>query len=111
KNDKFRNAAGVYMKLINLASLHEDKAEQEGLNTSKTDRAVWEAYSTKPDLVRQLAGQIAKGIEIIETEDDSDDMTDDAFEAVEGAVLTRVHKLRERKRGFRSRLISRVERS
>jgi 5-methylcytosine-specific restriction protein A len=111
KNEKFRNPDGVYLKLQNLASLHPDKADRKGLRTSHTDRAVWDGLGTDPQRTRLLADQIAKGIDVIESEpiDTIDD--DDTFEAIEGAVLTRVHRLRERKRGFRSRVIRRAEKA
>ena len=108
KNDRFRNPDGVYLKLQNLASLHPDKRDRKGLRTSRMDRAVWEAFAAKPDAVRLLASQIAVAIEVIQSEE-SVTLDDNAFEAQEGVVLAQVHQIRERKRGFRKRLIRRVE--
>ena len=111
KNEKFRNSDGVYLKLQNLASLHPEKAGRKGLRTSHTDRAVWDELGTDPGRTRLLAEQIAKGIDVIESEPTASIDDADTFEAVEGAVLTRVHRLRERKRGFRSRVVRRVEKA
>lgn len=111
KNQTFRNPDGVYLKLQNLASLHPDNAGRKGLRTSKMDRSVWATYWNEPELVRRLAGQIVKGIDVIASAS-SDGIDDEAiFEASEGEVLTRVHRIRERKRGFRSRVIQRVEKA
>lgn len=106
RNTRFRNPDGVYLKLQNLASLHHDKASRKGLRTSRTDREVWSAYSSRPDYVRQLAEQIAMGVSLIASL--PFDEAEDDFEASEGTILLRVHRFRERNRGFRSRVIRRV---
>lgn len=108
KNDRFRNPDGVYLKLQQLASLHADKSSRKGLRPSITDRAVWADYANDPRRVRQLADEIEKGIQIIE-DSEVEVNDDDDFEAPEGKVLTRVHKIRERQRGLRPKLIKRVE--
>ena len=110
KNDRFRNPDGVYLKLQNLVSLHPSKRDRKGLRTSHMDRAVWKQYWSQPDLVSHLAAQIAKGIEEIEAGPPEDRAADDGFEGQEGAVLARVHRFRERKHGFRRRLLKEVER-
>lgn len=106
KNVRFRNSDGVYMKLHNLAGLHPDK-KGKGLANSKMDRAVWDDYASKPELVRKLAQEIAKGIKIINAVDsiDIDDADDVEMEAPEGKVLSGVHKRRERHKGFRKKII------
>ena len=109
RNERFRNPAGVYMKLINLVSLHPEKADRKGLRTSTTDRAVWKEYWRRPKLVAQLAREIAKGVRVLGEPDAQEIDLDGETEMAEGATLTRVHKLRERKRGFRRRVIRRVK--
>jgi 5-methylcytosine-specific restriction protein A len=111
KNEKFRNPDGVYLKLQNLASLHPEKADRKGLRTSHTDRAVWDELGADPRRTRLLADQIAKGIDVIESDPIDAIEDDDDFEAVEGAMLTRVHRRRERERGFRSRVVRRIEKA
>ncbi len=55
KNERFRNPDGVAFKLQNIHQV----ATGKGLgNFSATDQAVWDAFGSKPDLVRQLASQI-----------------------------------------------------
>ncbi|MCG3132813.1 MAG: hypothetical protein FLDDKLPJ_03679 [Phycisphaerae bacterium] len=106
KNARFRNPDGVYLKLQNLASLHADKSGRKGLRTSQTDREVWRAFATRPKEVRVIAEQIAAGIDVLAVNEPGDD--GDIYEAVEGMVLTRVHRVRERAPGFRSRIIERA---
>lgn len=112
KNEKFRNADGVYMKLQNLASLHPDRLGRfKGLRTSITDRAVWERYWARPEVVRALVKEIKLGVEVVAAVGSMDGQdTDDEMEAREGTVLTLVHRVRERHKGFRGRLLKRVER-
>ena len=107
--DRFRNPAGVSMKLQNLASLHPDLAGRKGLRTSEMDRSTWKAYAHRPNDVRSLAAEIAKGIGVLEAIDTRDHA--DAFSAEEGEVLMRVHKTRERHSGVRPRVLARVKRT
>lgn len=107
KNETFRNADGVYLKLQNLLSLHPAKADRKGLNTSRMDRRVWSDYAERPEMVSQLAAQIRQGIVLLEQPEIAAGEPDD-LEAAEGGVLLRVHKVRERSRGFRPRVISRA---
>lgn len=108
KNDTFRNPYGVGLKLHQLASLHPDKADRQGLRPSKTDQAVWSELGRYPDRTKTLADQITKGAAVLEAEA-AETFDDAAFEAVEGIVLVRVHRIRERAPGFRSRVMQRVE--
>lgn len=106
KNPQFRNAAGVYMKLQNLLSLHPDKAERKGLRTSETDRAIWNEYAGKPEVVAKLAQSIADGVSIMSDPDTSE--PDDNDSVSEGSTLYRRHRLRERNRSLRRRVLERV---
>ncbi|RVT86242.1 HNH endonuclease [Inhella crocodyli] len=101
KNDRFRNAAGVAFKLQNIHQV----ATGKGLdNFSSTDKAVWEDFGHKPDLVRQLATQIraqagdaSVAAEAATAEDDE--------EFSEGRVLTAAHKVRERSPALRRKVL------
>lgn len=107
RTDRFRNSAGVYMKIQNLMSLHPDRAKYRGLKTSKTDRAVWDEYADTPDLVAHLATEIVKGAEVLAHSATDDEP--DALAVTEGALLVRVHRVRERAKGLRSRVLKRVQ--
>lgn len=108
RTDRFRNPAGVYMKLQNLASLHPERAGMKGLSTSRNDRAVWADFGNDPTRTRQLAEQIRLGIEVLGDED-RDELADEDLVGREGALLERVHRIRERRRGYRGKVIRRVE--
>jgi 5-methylcytosine-specific restriction protein A len=105
-NERFRNPAGVYLKLQNLASLHPGKAGRKGLRTSVTDRETWNRYWQRPDDVRRIAGEIVAGIDWLATLPTQP--VDEAFEVEEGAVLFRVHSVRERAQGLRPLVLQRV---
>lgn len=107
KNDRFRNMDGVYMTLQNLASLHPDRSAQRRRHTSRVDRAVWNTFWNRPHDVNLIAEQIRAGIRLVK--DALPLETVDPFEAIEGSVLARVHLLRERQRGFRPRVLRRVQ--
>lgn len=96
----FRNPNGVYMKLMNLRSLDPrfQATGRVGLaSASRTDRAVFEEYRDRPAELAAAAAAIrgaldVPGAELVEEPDD------DAAEAPEGALLTRMHRVRERSR-------------
>lgn len=102
KNDRFRNPDGAAFKLQNLHQL----ATGKGLgNFSVTDKAVWEDFGDKPDLVRQLAthirAQAGNGSVAAEAATVGDD---EMF--FEGRVLTAVHKVRERSPALRRKVLA-----
>lgn len=97
KNESFRNPDGVAFKLLNLDSFSSGK----GLtNVSKMDKFVWENYNDKKDEVKNLSHKILTGIQILEI---ADVLEDEEF--VEGKVLTRVHRQKERSKSLRKKLI------
>ncbi|HEV7667987.1 MAG TPA: HNH endonuclease [Thermoanaerobaculia bacterium] len=106
KNERFRNADGVYLKLQNLAALRIKEGEPKGLRFSKTDRLVWERFSSDLGGVGALAKQIVLGADILKEEPER--TIDEDFQAREGSILARVHRIRERNRGFRIRVVRRV---
>ena len=95
----FRNPNGVYMKLMNLRSLDPrfHAAGRVGLaSASQTDRAVFKKYRDQPADLAAAAAAIRRelnraGAGLVEG-------PDDAAEAPEGALLTRVHRVHERNR-------------
>lgn len=100
KKDNFRNPDGVAFKLQNLRQV----ATGKGLgNTSQVDKDVWAEFGNAPESVAQLATLIRRellgGTAIIS------DVEDD-LEFTEGRVITRAHKVRERSRSLRKRVLT-----
>jgi 5-methylcytosine-specific restriction protein A len=62
RNDRFRNPAGVSMKLQNLNACKTGR----GLSTSKVDRAVWDNFGTEPESVRKIAVAIEDGAYLLQ---------------------------------------------
>jgi 5-methylcytosine-specific restriction protein A len=101
RKPSFRNPAGVTFKLQNL----RQQAIGKGLpNVSRTDREIWAVYGNMPARVKSLATSIRAGIvaakEMIDVSADEDE------EFLEGALLTAIHRRRERNRQIRRRLIA-----
>jgi 5-methylcytosine-specific restriction protein A len=88
----FRNPDGVAFKLQNLRNV----ATGRGLgNVSRIDRETWEEFGARAAAVALLARDIRQGAEEL-SEFDHDNDFNDAAEFVEGSVITRLHKWRER---------------
>lgn len=99
----YRNANGVYLKMMNFRSLDPTytQAGQKGMShRGKGEEGVWNDFAHDPDHLRQVATAIRETVEggavqIIAPDDD-----DDTTEGEEGRVLTRVHRARERNRAI-----------
>lgn len=104
KNDRFRNRAGVYMKLMNLRSVDLGR----GLRNTTTDRAVFAKYGNQSEIVSRLASKIRAEIlgesALLAAELQLDD---DDTPYPEGRILTAMHRRRERNPKLRQKLISR----
>lgn len=110
RNETFRNADGVYLKLINLLSLHPAKASHKGLRSSRMDRQVWKRYWQSTEELRGLArtilkeGRQADGGQAAAEESarggDQDDVS-------EGRLVSRIHRERER-RSKRHKVLARA---
>jgi len=100
-SEKFRNPNGVYMKLMNFRSI-DPEYEGVGLKgSSRTDKEVFEQFVGDPEYLSQMAESIKGAI----AEEDPESITKFHFsapldpgevEAKEGAIMTRIHKYRER---------------
>lgn len=95
-NEKFRNANGVAMKLANFAAL-DPRYLGAGLRAGgRQDADVWAVYSPRPDLLHNLVGQLRErshaedGFPVAAEEDED--------VVVEGRLLYRLHRARERDR-------------
>ncbi|CAB3826528.1 hypothetical protein LMG3410_00536 [Achromobacter aegrifaciens] len=96
KADTYRNVNGVYMKLMNFRRLdplyiHSGK---KGLTRGNKDESeVWDFFSSNAAQLAQVCNAIRKGSsrdDILELEDE------EACDAPEGRILTRLHRYRER---------------
>lgn len=89
---KFRSPNSVAMKMANFQSL-DPAYKGIGLDAgSKSDSQVWNELHDKPELVERLAQSIRNYAATPESELSDDD--EDG--AIEGRILTRVHRARER---------------
>ncbi len=107
--ETFRNPDGVYMKLIQLQTAllrATTEPERKGLEPSLLDVQVIEKYGRQPEMVRSLADAIRAAIQVLPDleKEGADEDQDEEF--TEGRSLTRLHRVRERSRGIRSKVIS-----
>jgi 5-methylcytosine-specific restriction protein A len=98
-NADYRNANGVYMKLMNFRRLDPQYTEDGKVGLTRGgrgDEEVWREFANDP--VR--CSKVARAILDVATSDLADasveDEEDDLQEAPEGRLLTRLHRLRER---------------
>jgi 5-methylcytosine-specific restriction protein A len=97
----FRNANGVYMKVMNFRRFDPAYLAQgkKGLERGgKLEADVWRDFSDKPDALADTAHAIRAAIERGLPTEIGIEPDDDTFEAEEGKVLARVHLTRERNR-------------
>jgi predicted HNH restriction endonuclease len=99
----FRNANGVYMKLMNFRRFDPDYTAdgKVGLTRgNKDEELVWDEFSADKDRLQQVVTAIRLAVEhspsLLGGGDDESGME----EAEEGRVLTKLHRVRERKRGL-----------
>lgn len=98
RTEKFRNANGVYMKLMNFRRLDPSfqAIGKAGLSQgAKGEQAVWDRYKDDPDGLELAANAIRLAIE-----DQTVSLTPepDDYEAEEGALILKLHRSRERDR-------------
>lgn len=100
RTEKFRNANGVYMKLMNFRRLDPQfqAIGKAGLSRgAKGEQAVWEVY--RADLqglaIAATAIRLAIDDQSVSLSPDPDD-----YEAREGAIVLRLHRSRERDRAL-----------
>jgi len=97
----FRNANGVYMKVMNFRRLDPVYISQgkKGLQRGeKLEEEVWDHFAADPVELSKTAKAIRqivtkRQIPVVPQDDD-----DEIVEAEEGRILTRLHRIRERNR-------------
>lgn len=98
----YRNAAGVYMKLMNFRSIDPlfTLAGKKGLKQgSKDDQVVWNLYAGNLSYLDTLVSKIKDVLAYDVTETGiADDDEDEIEDCEEGRILTRMHRFRERNR-------------
>lgn len=98
RDEKYRNANGTYMKLMNFRRFDPDY-EGGGLQRGgKDEEVVWDLFAERPDDLRKTALAISELVGESDENQPLPDIADDPFEedALEGRVLTREHRYRER---------------
>jgi 5-methylcytosine-specific restriction enzyme A len=102
-DDTLRNANGVHMKLMNFRRLDPDytRSGKVGLaRGGRGDKEVWDIFTGDRQRLRRAAENIRAWLAADggAAEPSLAAKTDDDTDAEEGAVLTRVHRSRERNR-------------
>ena len=105
-SETFRNVNGVYMKLMNFRRLDPDYTAGGGVGLTRgahADELTWNEFSPDPTRLRRIAQVILDAIHSdgrimgadlsVGNQDDPD-----IAEASEGALITRMHRSRERSR-------------
>jgi len=95
---RYRNVNGTYMKLMNFQSVDPLRGGRGLKGAGREDREIWNHYTDRRDeLIRDAIAIRAalnnpRLLQIIKSTPDESDFTD----AIEGRVLTRLHRSRER---------------
>ena len=95
-SDDYRNVNGVYMKLMNFKALDLEYLGKGLASASRKDKEVFEAYGNDDTSLAEAALAIREGIKSTEMIPIVDEPEDILFEAVEGKLLVRTHRTRER---------------
>ena len=96
--DNLRSPSSVYMKLMNLRRLDPDDSAA-GLDAgAKAEEEVWAVFANDPETLRMTAAAIREAIEAGLRPGPSEAEDELEVEAVEGRILTRLHRERERNR-------------
>jgi len=101
KNQSFRNTNGVCMKLNNFRRWDPSYTGtgRTGLEKgNKDEELVWQEFANNPERLAEVVAAIKANVETISTSPMDLSMGEEPsfFEAEEGKVLTRVHRVRER---------------
>lgn len=97
-NANFRNANGVYMKIMNIRSIDPGQPENAGLSAGgKLEEEIWKEFSDDIQALRSAAAAIRSGIVAIHANESVPNYDEpETAETAEGKLLTRLHRFRER---------------
>ena len=95
---KFRNVNGVRLKLANL-QYHDPEVLGGSPHGNKLDKVVFDEFCHDHARLREFAAAIREGAMELNSAD-APAVEDEDMTAVEGQILFRVHKLRERDQGI-----------
>jgi 5-methylcytosine-specific restriction protein A len=96
KTGTFRNANGVYMKLMNFRRFDPDYTGKGLERGGKDEEVIWNLFAPKPSDLRNVADAIRSYISSNEHVPPPEIILDDEEEGQEGQILTRTHRYRER---------------
>jgi 5-methylcytosine-specific restriction protein A len=96
RTSTFRNANGVYMKLMNFRRFDPDYKGSGLQRGNRDERAVWDLYASRPTDLRLLAETIAANAANRASNTPFPFDFDDEMDAEEGRILSREHRIRER---------------
>jgi 5-methylcytosine-specific restriction enzyme A len=98
-SSSFRNANGVYLKMMNFRSYDPDYTSQGKVGMrhgTKLDAVVWNEFVGKEGELFKACRAIREALKELPEDFDADSEDDGFAEAAEGKLLTRLHKRRER---------------
>lgn len=96
-NDTYRNANGVYMKMMNFHHFNKEHPGEGLKGGSKLDEEVFREFENDNSRLQEVASAIRTWA-ISDTKLDEVDVEDEDRGVKEGRLLTRVHRTRERDR-------------
>ena len=100
-NENFRNPNGVYMKLSNYLRL-DPSYEGKGLRCGgKLEETIWNEFSSDKERLRKISSAIKSTLTLNRSSlENSTIEVDEEEESIEGRILTKLHKIRERDPGL-----------
>ena len=95
-DDTYRNANGVYMKLMNFRRFDPDYPGKGLERGGREDEVVWSLYASRPVELAKVAATIRSFVESDAPVPTADSLEGEEEEGEEGRILTRIHRYRER---------------
>lgn len=96
----YRNPNGCYMKIMNFRRFDSAYASRGAVGLRRggaLEEDIWNEFSERKDVLHEVANAIEGAVLSDRDWEMPPEAFDDEVEATEGAVLTRIHKVRERK--------------
>jgi 5-methylcytosine-specific restriction protein A len=99
---RFRNANGVYMKLCNFLRFDPGYTGKGLTRGARGEEQVWNDFAGDPVRLHELAKAIELGHRSVAVVSDDDSEADDGEGFVEGRIMERLHRARERSSKLRA---------